>query len=77
MAGIIGQRKLEGGETVRRKMHIRVGQHQTESDVIFNFIKQLFLHCTMFSLEPAVINCSDLSVSSEQTEECVSQPRVL
>lgn len=47
MAGIIDQRKLEGDETVRMtKEQIRVGQDQTESGVIFNFIKQLFRRCT-------------------------------
>lgn len=47
MAGIIGQKKLEGGEIVRmKKKQIQVGQDQTAFDVIFNFIKQLFLRCT-------------------------------
>lgn len=78
MTGIIGQQKLERRETVRmKKKQIQVGQDQTETDLIFNFIKQLFLVEQMFSLQPVVINYSDVSVSSEQTEECVSQPRVL
>ena len=78
MTGIIGQRKLERRETVRmKKKQIQVGQDQTETYLIFNFIKQLFLIEQMFSLQPVVINYSDVSVSSEQTEECVSQPRVL
>ena len=60
-----------------KKKQIQVGQDQTETYLIFNFIKQLFLIEQMFSLQPVVINYSDVSVSSEQTEECVSQPRVL
>lgn len=76
MAGIIGQRKLKGGEAVRmKKKPVGVERDQAESDMTFNLIKQLFPRCTnIFS--GAVIKCSDLSVRTEQTEECVrSQPK--
>lgn len=75
MAKIIGQRKLKGGEAGRmKKKPVGVERDQAESDITFNLIKQLFPPCTnIFSR--AVIKCGDLSVRTEQTEECVwSQP---